>query len=42
MACDFVILDFSEPEDPPVAYAEGLLGDLCLISVKICGSNCGT
>ena len=29
---DFVILAFPEPEDPPVAYAEGLFGDLYLES----------
>jgi transcriptional regulator with XRE-family HTH domain len=29
---DFVILDFPDPEDPPVAYAEGLFGDLYLES----------
>jgi len=27
---DFVILAFPDPEDPPVAYAEGLFGDLYL------------
>ena len=29
---DFVILAFPDPEDPPVAYAEGLFGDLYLES----------
>jgi hypothetical protein len=29
---DFVILDFPDPEDPPVAYAEGLFGDVYLES----------
>jgi transcriptional regulator with XRE-family HTH domain len=29
---DFVILAFPHPEDPPVAYAEGLFGDLYLES----------
>jgi transcriptional regulator with XRE-family HTH domain len=29
---DFVILVFPDPEDPPVAYAEGLFGDLYLES----------
>ena len=29
---DFVILAFYDPEDPPVAYAEGLFGDLYLES----------
>jgi hypothetical protein len=29
---DFVILTFPDPEDPPVAYVEGLFGDLYLES----------
>jgi len=29
---DFVVLAFPDPEDPPVAYAEGLFGDLYLES----------
>jgi hypothetical protein len=29
---DFVILTFPDPQDPPVAYAEGLFGDLYLES----------
>jgi transcriptional regulator with XRE-family HTH domain len=29
---DFVILGFPDPEDPPVAYAEGLFGDVYLES----------
>lgn len=29
---DFVILSFPDPQDPPVAYAEGLFGDLYLES----------
>jgi transcriptional regulator with XRE-family HTH domain len=29
---EFVILTFPDPEDPPVAYAEGLLGDVYLES----------
>jgi transcriptional regulator with XRE-family HTH domain len=32
MAGDFVMLTFPEPEDPPVAYVEGLFGDLYLES----------
>jgi transcriptional regulator with XRE-family HTH domain len=32
MAGDFVILTFPDAEDPPVAYAEGLFGDLYLES----------
>jgi hypothetical protein len=32
MAGDFVILTFPDPDDPPVAYAEGLFGDLYLES----------
>jgi transcriptional regulator with XRE-family HTH domain len=32
LASDFVILAFPDPEDPPVAYAEGLFGDLYLES----------
>jgi DNA-binding XRE family transcriptional regulator len=33
MAGDFVMLTFPEAEDPPVAYAEGLFGDVYLESV---------
>jgi transcriptional regulator with XRE-family HTH domain len=29
---DFVILDFPDPEDPPVVYVEGMFGDLYLES----------
>ena len=29
---EFVILTFPDPEDPPVAYAEGLMGDVYLES----------
>jgi hypothetical protein len=32
MQGDFFILAFPEPEDPPVAYTEGLFGDLYLES----------
>jgi hypothetical protein len=32
MEGEFVILDFPDPEDPPVAYVEGLMGDLYLES----------
>jgi Domain of unknown function (DUF5753) len=32
MEGEFVILGFPEPEDPPVAYAEGLMGDIYLES----------
>lgn len=32
MESEFVILTFPDPEDPPVAYAEGLYGDLYLES----------
>lgn len=32
MEGEFVILSFPEPEDPPVAYAEGLMGDIYLES----------
>jgi hypothetical protein len=32
MKGEFVILDFPDPEDPPVAYVEGLMGDLYLES----------
>jgi transcriptional regulator with XRE-family HTH domain len=31
MEGEFVILSFPEPEDPPVAYAEGLMGDIYLV-----------
>jgi transcriptional regulator with XRE-family HTH domain len=31
---DFVILAFPDPQDPPVAYAEGLFGDLYLESTE--------
>ncbi len=29
---EFVILSFPDPEDPPVAYVEGLMGDIYLES----------
>jgi transcriptional regulator with XRE-family HTH domain len=32
MEGEFVILSFPDPEDPPVAYAEGLMGDVYLES----------
>jgi transcriptional regulator with XRE-family HTH domain len=31
---EFVILTFPDPEDPPVAYAEGLMGDVYLESAE--------
>jgi transcriptional regulator with XRE-family HTH domain len=37
---DFVILAFPDPEDPPVAYAEGLFGDLYLESKEEVDRHC--